>query len=365
MLTPSAPSLLWCTCNHCTKLTSASLISQGTYYTSASQLFASLEEQEVEAVTGRFGGNFAFVFLSLEVILRLTSTVLIETAGLSWKVIFGLYSVLSIVPVFLMMDGLDVERCQQQYNLLRNDSNEVTEEADNASPSNKAMAALNLLRKDAKTKYLAPVNILFGLSTSFSTSVLNGEVIQKVLVDPNSTYVGLYTAIISATAAGASLLFGRLQSSTNTYSCGKEPILTIGALSYLLIALQFLAFPDGSNWTKITLINVYILLGIGRATYEGTLRAVFADLFPNEKEGAFGNIILFSGSASTLGFVMSVTSALECQHTSKYCLEFTDGSIHNVLVMELLIIVVAIVSMPSFWRAIWIYRSEQNSVYNA
>lgn len=312
----------------------------------------------VENVTSRFGGNFSFIFLIFEVILRLLSTFLIETLGISWKVIFGMYSVLSIVPVLFMLGVLDIERYQHQYNLLQTEDGGEESEEDNTSPSYKATAALNLLRRDRKAIYLAPINILFGLATSFSASVLSGVIIQKVLNDPNSKYVGLYTSITSLVASGASLFFGRIQSRL-TY--GKERVLTSGALAYLAIALQFLVFPDGNNWTAFTLMSSYILLGIGRATYEGTLRAVFADVFPHHKEGAFGNIILFSGGASTLGYILSVTNALECNQASRYCLEYSDGSIHNILLSEILIILSAVVAIPSLWKAVRIHRNEHHN----
>jgi len=328
-------------------------VSQGTFFTSSAQLYASTNDgQVVEHVTSRFGGNFSFIFLIFEVILRLLSTFLIETLGISWKVIFGMYSVLSIVPVFFMIGVLDIER--YQYNLLQTEDSEE----DNTSPSYKATAALNLLKRDRKAIYLAPVNILFGLATSFSASVLSGVIIQKVLNDPNSKYVGLYTSITSLVASGASLFFGRIQSQMRY---GKERVLTSGALSYLAIALQFLVFPDGNNWTAFTLMSSYILLGIGRATYEGTLRAVFADVFPHHKEGAFGNIILFSGGASTLGYILSVTNALECNQASRYCLEYSDGSIHNILLSEILIILSAVVAIPSLWKAVRIHRNEHHN----
>jgi MFS family permease len=217
------------------------------------------------------------------------------------------------------------------------------------------MAALNLMWKDPLAKYLSPICILFGLSTSFASSILNGEIIQRVLSDPNSTYVGLYTAITSLVAAIASLVFGYLQSSKGQLHCGKTGALTVGASSYLIISLLFLFL---LTWDRGALILVYTLLGIGRATYEGTLRAVFADYFTAEKEGAFGIIILFTGTASTIGYILSVTGSLTCDVVSRYCLQYSDGTIHNVLVMELVTIVIAIVTIPSLWIATWMFRSR-------
>ena len=380
-------------------------VSQGTYFARASQLFASemmkqnnvqlliegsrdgdggvgvehgrrqeegiiLTAMTTDDITGKFGGNFAFVFLSFEVLLRLLSTFLIHTAGLSWRVIFGVYSLLSILPVCFMMGVLDFDGVYttnaDKTRLSKEDTQnkDVVEDTTVRSPSNKATATLDLLRQDSKARYMAPMCILFGISTSFCSSVINGEVIQKVLSDPNSTFVGLFTAVTSLVAAAASFVFGRLQSSSSSQSgsctcCGKVVVLTIGAVSYLVIAIQFLAFPGGKHWNRTTLLFLYFVLGIGRAAYEGTLRAVFADFFPNNEEGAFGNIILWSGSASTIGYVLSVTGALRCDNVGTYCLEYTDGSIHNVFFMEVVIVVLASVAIPAFFRANWLFSRHR------
>lgn len=324
-------------------------VSQGTYFASAAQLFASKQGELVEDVTSRFGGNFAFAFLLFEVVLRLLSTFLIETLGLSWRTIFILYSLLSIIPAICMMCVMDVEGCQNNYNSPHLE--EETSGEEDISWTQKATAALDLLRNDDRAKYLSPLSVLFGLSTSFGSSVLNGEVLRRVLSDDNSTFVGLYSAVTSMVAAGASLLFGALESSHGRFHVGKRSVLTAGASSYLIVASLFLAIPTGSFWNRTTLLFVYSMLGIGRATWEGTFRAVFADFFPNKKEGAFGSIILFNGSASTFGFILSVSKVLECDEVSKYCFEYRDGSIHNVLIMEVLVITMAVIAIPSFWRA--------------
>jgi len=83
-----------------------------------------------------------------------------------------------------------------------------------------------------------------------------------------------------------------------------------------------------------------------------TLRAIYADLFPTEKEGAFGTIVLFSGSASTIGYILSVTGALTCDGISQYCVEYNDGSFHNALCMEIIIITTALLAIPAFWKAV-------------
>ena len=192
------------------------------------------------------------------------------------------------------------------------------------------------------------------------TLVVNGQVIRVALHDYNSRYVGMFTALSSMVAAVLSWAFGALDwlSHSSVISdedssihnklvryiryCepNKERILTAGAISYLLIALLFLLFPSYESWSFGSLFVIYILLGIGRSTYEGTLRAVFADFFPHEREGAFSNIILSTGLASVLGFWLA--------GTSPFALEIaTIGS--------------AILAILGFWKANALYAAEQHA----
>lgn len=352
-------------------------VSQGSFFATASRLLAQQQNQQViggaaaitlsvkEDATSEFGATFAFVFLLFEVILRLLSTFLVKTVGLSWEIVFGCYAFLSILPVCAMLGVVDIDKQDRRFYdpILQTDEYDGDDdndsrnehEAEDRRPPLKAMAALNLLRKDPLAKYLSPICILFGLSSSFASSILNGEIIQRVLSDHDSTYVGLYTAITSLVAAIASLVFGYLQSSKGRLHCGKNGALMIGAASYLTISLLFLLL---INWDRGALLLVYTLLGIGRATYEGTLRAVFADYFTTEKEGAFGIMILFTGLASTIGYILSVTGSLTCDKVSRYCLQYSDGTIHNVLVMELATIVIAMIAVPSLWRAARMFHNH-------
>ena len=165
-------------------------VSQGTYFSAASELFASAGGAGglVEDATSSFAGAFSSSFLLIEVILRLLSSFLIHTAGFSWQVIFGFYATLSILPVVLMMLVMDVE---EEQSCKLNQANYGTggatlDDQDESAlpsdlPSHKATAALDLLRKDPKALYLAPLNLLFGLSTAFCSSVLNGAIIREVL----------------------------------------------------------------------------------------------------------------------------------------------------------------------------------------
>lgn len=349
-------------------------VSQGAYFSAASKLYSSAVGMPGEDVTSKFGGDFASVFLLLEVCLKLLSTSLIEAAGVGWRVIFGLYTVVSIVPVVFLSGIADLDPKRRGYGAVVRSASEGelavainNEGAGDARrrragclTDNKATASLNLLLSDPKMKYLVPMPFLFGLSSAFSTSVINGEVVEDVLKDDTSAFVGLLSAVTSLVAAATSFAFGWLESRHESVHLGKGLAMSIGGLCYFSVAVQFLSYPAGSDWSLPGLVIIYTLLGISRATYEGTLRSVTADMYPDDGEGAFGNIILFGGSASTLGYVLSVTDVLRCEQVSRYCVEYSDGSVHNVLVMEVLVIVMSVLAIPSFWRAIWMFRSSQS-----
>ena len=291
--------------------------------------------------------------------------------------------------VFLDKNGYQTSNRQCQKN---NDRHPNVKSTSEKSPLRKAFAAIDLLLYDPKMKCLSFLNITFGLCTAFCTSVVNGQVIRVALNDDNSTYVGVFTAITSLVAAVLSWVFGVfdwLSHSSSSTMLGvpatsptpttaksvmhfiiplvtKCSVLTLGVISYLLIALLFLLFPSFSSWNVPSLLVIYILLGIGRSSYEGALRAIYADFFPAEKEGAFANIILFNGLASVVGYCSNVVSS-QCSLSGSgqnddgnlHCVQFNDGSVHNVLIMELTIIVSAALAIGGLWKAEALYLQER------
>lgn len=129
-------------------------------------------------------------------------------------------------------------------------------------------------------------------------SYVNGHIVPIALDDPDSKYVGVLSSWVSATAAGMSLVFGRISPFT-----GKGPILILGAGCFLGVVFPFIVQPNAEMYGWTLLIVVYTLHGVGRATFEGTLKATFADYFAYEKEGAFANIILQNGLSGAIGYI--------------------------------------------------------------
>lgn len=151
------------------------------------------------------------------------------------------------------------------------------------------------------------LNAVFGFTAAFLNSYINGQVVPVALNDPDSKYIGLLSSVVPMVAAAMSLLFGRISP-----IIGKGPILIFGALCFGGVVLPFIVQPDAAKYGWATLIAVYSLHGTGRATFEGTLRATFADYFSYEKEGAFANIILQNGISSGVGYIRKFARLLYC-----------------------------------------------------
>jgi Ion channel regulatory protein UNC-93 len=293
----------------------------------------------VDDPSGQLAGIFAFIYLFSEVLLRSLSSLLLHV--MSWTGIFAFYSTVAVVSTLGMATFVDAVENQTH-------SSSSNDDQDQQSLWFKATAAYRLLRNDPKMKYLIPTTALFGWASAFLSSYVNGEVVHMVLHQDNS--IGWLTAWVSCAAALASLCYGRIPAGH------KEAILAFGALCFAAIALIFVITPRLQSIS--TLILVYTLHGLGRATFEGTLRSA-VDLF-EDKEGAFANIILQNGTATAIGFLLSFHLRCESSATNPYCIEYRDGSRHNVLIYEVLILVTAALSIWGFRQAM-IIEADQES----
>lgn len=221
-----------------------------------------------------------------EVVLRLLSSFLLETGIASWEGIFFAYfsvAVLSLLPMPYI----------REYPQPISDNGDAEE-----TIFQKVTVTGRLLVNDSKMKYMIGLNATFGFTAAFLSSYVNGEILPVALNDPDSKYIGVFTSWASAVAAAMSLLFGKISP-----HCGKGPILIGGAICFFFVVFPFLLQPDGTKYNWQMLLLIYSFQGTGRATFESTLKATFADFFPYEKEGAFANIILQSGLSGAIGFI--------------------------------------------------------------
>ena len=308
-------------------------VAQGSYFSEAAKRHAAAMAQDVSESTSYLAGIFAFIYLSFEVLLRALSSVL--ASFLDWRAIFGIYTIIAVLTTIGMLLVIDYGK-----------------EDDSSAPTTvfyKVTAALQLLVKDPKMKYMIGLNATFGFAGAFLNSYVNGQVIAAALDDKSSRYVGALSSWMALVAALMSLVTAKIPM--------KGPVLIGGALSFFFVAFPFLVQPDATMWNIEGLVVIYTLQGIGRATFESTLKATFADYFASDPAGAFSNIILQNGLAGAIGYVL--TFRLLCDEPSRYCVEYSDGTLHDVLTFELLVCVSGIVAVLGYWRASVLYKKEQ------
>jgi Ion channel regulatory protein UNC-93 len=358
---------------------------QGAYFTRAAQLYhyhnnncigsrssiallPSTTPSSVENATSKLASTFAFIYLSSEVGLRALSTLLLGVLHMSWSNLFAVYALVAILSTVLMLlvQKLPEDDIGTSVNVIADETDSAANrQNDHINPTlpassvwYKATAAWRLLLNDRKMKYMIGLNAVFGLTSSFLTSYVNGTVVRLVL--GTDTYVGVLTAWVSCVAAASSVLFGCIATTTTR----KGYVLIVGAFCFMGVAGSFILYPNvavSQQWNWMSLVGVYTLHGIGRATFEGTLKATFADYFGYEKEGAFANIILQNGLSSALGFVLTFTlhcSARKQERWGPYCVTNKDGSIHDVLSFEILIVVTALLAILGYVRSSAIRREE-------
>jgi MFS family permease len=338
--------------------------------------------------------RFAMSILLQETILQVMSTVLLRQFGWHWSTLFVAYLFVAVASTVALACGVVpvVPPPKRATNTTTTSTTTTTAAASSpeddirnmpttattitatkgrhgsgGNNNHKLWAALVLLRDDPTMKYLVPFHISYSFAAAFLNSFVNGQVVAAVLSrrhnDENDnngdSYVGLLTAFHGFMAVLAAAWFdggtfrggGSAPVAASSLLRCKVNILMVGSMCFAMIALPTLFWPDFATWHPLMLVYIYALEGIGRATSEGTLKALLADLYPHEKEGAFANIILQYGLASSLAYVMSnrLSCVVSSSKTSHYCVEYRDGTHHDLLVLSLVVVVAGSCSIASLW----------------
>ncbi|CAE7213219.1 Unc93a [Symbiodinium pilosum] len=255
---------------------------QGAFFSSVCERVAKAEGKEAQAVTAELAGSFALVFLAMESLVRASATVLTKYAQLDYSIVFYIFCGLAVASTAAFM-------------ALATNFDQPTPRG---SVFAKVLSAVSLW-SDPKLWVLQCTNLTFG----FAAAWLGGYVGRNILTPAlSSDFIGFAGAMLSALASGLSKVFGVAAAKT-----GKGPVVALGATSFLLLAVlsRFVGQPATWGWGVLVF---YVLMGIGRAVYESTNKAIFADFFPGEASpGAFANVFVFGTGASTAAFILGAT----------------------------------------------------------
>ena len=341
---------------------------QGSFFAQAAQAHAATVDNNDEGTnsdadtsasrsTASMAGIFAFFYLALELLLRSLSSLA------AWTALFQIYALATIIATLGMA-------------FVVKPPNLVPERIPKERPSASLLwyqvtAAIQLWNPSSVMPLMLGMNAVFGFESAFLNAYINGQVVP-------AASVGLWMAWASGVASLWSLVFARWTASGNDSSPHnatkdrKGWVLSAGAACFASVVLPFVVQPDVTQWASsssfrrgLVLFWIYTLHGTGRATFEGTLKATFADFFAHEKEGAFANIILQNGLASSLGYFL--TARLKCDapagddhNTSSYCVPYNDGSYHHMGWMEVFILTVGVLAISGYWKAAKTVQRQQN-----
>eukprot|EP00930_Biecheleria_cincta_P085744 TRINITY_DN75111_c0_g1_i1.p1 TRINITY_DN75111_c0_g1~~TRINITY_DN75111_c0_g1_i1.p1 ORF type:complete len:476 (-),score=85.63 TRINITY_DN75111_c0_g1_i1:66-1493(-) len=267
---------------------------QGAFYALVCEKIAQAEDRSKEKVTAEFSGTFGLIFLGFEAGVRAVTSLLTQSSadgiglGLQQWVAFAIWTFAALAStVGFSAFSTNLASAAPQGGIL-----------------DKVLAATNLW-KDPKLWLLQATNVTFGFAAAYNAGFVNSNITSKALKKQGgATFIGYGGAVLSLLAAILAKLAGPVAA-----KYGKGPVVAIGALAFLLIAIfSYIMRQDPEKYGFGVLI-FYVLMGIGRAVYETTNKAIFADFFPGDKApGAFANVFVFGTLASVVTYGLGIAA---------------------------------------------------------
>lgn len=253
---------------------------QGTYLTRSVARMAELSSKPLEVCSSEHARVFAIHYLLVETVFKLFAAI-------------SLQHHVPIVPVLAGMFVLTLGAC-----LGMGAAQPLGSPPRGCYCSAAKFVAAVSLWSDGKLWCLSLTNLTFGFAAAYMNGYVNLNFTDKQLGKAYVGYFGMLTALVAGTL---SHLFG-----IGARSLGKGVFVFFGSMCFLAVpALVLLGHPG--DW-GVWLVVLYVFQGSGRAVYESTNKAVFADFFQGENtEGAFANVMIQNSLAFIGCFIFSAT----------------------------------------------------------
>ncbi len=305
---------------------------QGTYFARSAAEYSRLAAVPIEQANSALASTFALIFLGMEVVLKLLPLCIsaaVEhgapsppsplpsppappaphqptTSDIVTTSLFSVVALVSVVGLFYIRDlreGGDDDAQpsteEQRTSVLLTrvvtaDKEGVDVPAPAPSSASRLFAALELWRQQPEVLLLAPVQITFSVCASLLGVKVAGGLLPGLVPENTAAIGSLLSALVSLTAAlcqhPSRLLCARF---------GKPPVMLSGLAAFG--GLGALVYAGGAAaWAG--LVCCYVLQGVGRACYEGTNKALYADFFAEHAPAAFSNIVLANGLSSSVAY---------------------------------------------------------------
>jgi len=280
---------------------------QGAFYSLVCEKIAVLENRSKDEVTAEFGGTFGLIFLSFEAGVRAMTSVLTGPAGIGlglqeW-IAFAIWTLAALISTI----GFHVS------------STDLTppETQSGGGITDKLMAAVSLW-KDPKLWLLQVTNITFGFAAAYNGGYVNSNITSVALKKQGgATFLGYGGAVLSLLAAVLAKVAGPVAAKV-----GKGPVVAAGSVAFMLIAILSYVMRSDPEAYGFSVLIFFVLMGMGRAVYESTNKAIFADFFPGPKApGAFANVFVFGTLASVITYGLGLAAGSD-QDAPEYTVMF-------------------------------------------
>lgn len=258
---------------------------QGAFFARTSQYYAESKRIAPQAASSYLAATFATFYVGCEVILKFISSWLRDDADGNLR-LFTAYTIIAAGSAIFMSFTREVP-------------------VENPPPSGplfsfkKISLAISLWTVDSRMAYLTPINIAFGFTTAYINNYVN-TFLDTPGSDMKATpgWAGLVLAVTPATATLLSFPYSFIST-----RYGKLVLMVWGGLNYAGAAIWVvLLSPEQLVGLGFGIVGIYAVVGSGRAVFEGTNKALFADFFPDDKEAAFANVIVQSGGGAALAY---------------------------------------------------------------
>lgn len=266
-------------------------VSQGVYFATYAELYAKKSSSTILEANGLLAGYFATSRIGIQGIFYLLSSILLEFTHLTDQdlfIVFGLMSFAALASVVLFLQDLPMaQKVKKELPTCR----ELYE---------RVMPVLTMAVTDLVAICVSPLTISFGCLQIFMFVYVN----EKVASDNFPVYtVGYLNVIYTAVNV--------LVSIPVAIYCSRTTAVVIGAVAYLLLAIAFMSFTDDQLGVSQYIWMLYVLYGIARMSWESTTKAIYADLYPDNRSVAFAHLSFLNGlSSGIFSFLVGNMSGL-------------------------------------------------------
>jgi len=316
---------------------------QGAYFSRNAALYAEAAGISKEQATMSFAGWFALPYLGFEVLFKLLQSYIgVSTGPVSahWSdgkdfiyVINTIFAVVAMLLCLLIMPMDDPPK--------EDESKDV--DAASSTPSTlqtliaQAASAMRLFVSDPKMPMMMGMNLSFGVTAAYINSYTTGIVANYFL---GRGYGGYLTAVTAGVAAVLSFPLTNLvmiykactssELSKEDVSFFKKGVMVMGPIGFALVCLLPIAVGYNHLGTWSGLIALYALQGVGRGVWEATNKAIFAEYFAYDTVGAFSNLIIQNGGASTVCFFINAYGNVQPTYTDCTCSDPPDYNLQKL-----------------------------------